>query len=187
MIVGHVATRVRELFDDPKLLVRVGGWAAANWLLDASALWVFLRAFGGSLSIDGLIISFGLANVIAVVPILPGGLVIMEGVFIPTIVGFGLGKSNAVLGVAAYRFAQYWFPLAMGGAAYLSLRIGPWSIDRRERLLRSLREEAEEASTDDTNSIEWAESLRSPKGRRDGRCHPRSRPALTRVGRPPIR
>jgi len=155
-IVRRVATRVRELFDDPKLLGRVGGWAVANWLLDAAALWVFLRAFGGSLTGDGLIVSFGLANVIAVIPILPGGLGIIEGVLIPSIVGFGLTKSNAVLGVAAYRFAQYWFPLVLGGAMYLSLRIGPWSIDRRERL-RSLREEAHVASGDDTSGIEWAE------------------------------
>lgn len=156
VLVRHVAGRVRDLFENPKLLMRVGGWAAANWLLDAAALWVFLRAFGGSLSVDGLIISFGLANVIAVVPILPGGLGIMEGVFIPTIVGFGLTRSNAVLGVASYRFAQFWFPLVLGGALYLSLRLGPWQIEREDRL-RSLREEAEDASEDDTNSIEWAE------------------------------
>ena len=155
-ILGQVASRVRELFDEPRLLARVTGWAAANWLLDAGALWVFLRAFGGSMPIDGLIISFGLANVIAVIPILPGGLGIMEGVLIPTIVGFGLSRANAVLGVASYRFAQYWFPLVVGGLCYLSLRIGPWSVDRRERL-RKLRDEAEHASGDDTSGIEWAE------------------------------
>jgi uncharacterized protein (TIRG00374 family) len=155
-LVRHVAVRVRELFDDRRLLARVGGWAALNWLLDAAALWVFLRAFGGSLAFDGLIIAFCLANVMAVVPITPGGLGVIEVVMIPTIVGFGPSKSVAALGVAAYRFAQYWFPLVLGAAAYLSLRVGPWSIERRDRL-RSLREEAARAAADDTSGIEWAE------------------------------
>ena len=155
-IVRHVAGRVRELFDDPRLLARVGGWAAANWLLDAAALWVFLRAFGESLAPDGLIIAFCLANVLAVIPITPGGLGLIEFVMIPTIVAFGPSRSTAILGVAAYRFAQYWFPLVLGAGTYVSLRVGPWSIDRRERL-RSLREEASDAVGDDTSGIEWAE------------------------------
>lgn len=154
-VLDHVAERLRELIAEPRLLARVAGWASANWLLDAAALWVFLRAFGGSMPVDGLIIAFGLANVIAVIPVLPGGLGIMEGVLIPSIVGFGLTRANAVLGVASYRFAQYWFPLVLGGMAYLSLRLGPWSIERRDAL-RKLREEAESAARDDTSEIEWA-------------------------------
>ncbi len=154
-VLDHVAERLRELIAEPRLLARVAGFASANWLLDAAALWVFLRAFGGSMPVDGLIVAFGLANVIAVIPILPGGLGIMEGVLIPSIVGFGLTRANAVLGVASYRFAQYWFPLVLGGIAYLSLRLGPWSIERRDAL-RKLREEAESAARDDTSEIEWA-------------------------------
>ncbi|MEZ5219044.1 MAG: lysylphosphatidylglycerol synthase transmembrane domain-containing protein [Ilumatobacteraceae bacterium] len=156
-LVRHVADRIRELFDDPRLLARVALWAALNWLLDAAALLVFLRAFGGHIALDGLIIAFCLANVMAVIPITPGGLGIIEAVMIPTIVAFGPSKSVAALGVAAYRFAQYWFPLVLGAGAYLSLRVGPWSIDRRDRL-RSLREEAARATEDDTSGIEWAEA-----------------------------
>ena len=125
-------------------------------MLDAAALWVFLRAFGESLAPDGLIIAFCLANVLAVIPITPGGLGLIEFVMIPTIVAFGPSRSTAILGVAAYRFAQYWFPLVLGAGTYVSLRVGPWSIDRRERL-RSLREEASDAVGDDTSGIEWAE------------------------------
>src|SRR4249920_655961 len=64
-LVRQIATRLRELAADPKLLSGVVGWATANWLLDAASLWVFLRAFGGTLPLDGLIVSFGLANVFA--------------------------------------------------------------------------------------------------------------------------
>lgn len=132
--VRHVASRLEDLASDRQLLVRVGGWALANWLLDAASLWVFLRAFGGSVPIDGLIVAFGLANVLAVIPLTPGGLGIVEGVYVPVLVGFGLTRATAVVGVVSYRIAQFWFPIVLGGLAYLSLRVGPWSIERRDRL-----------------------------------------------------
>ncbi|MEY3681477.1 MAG: lysylphosphatidylglycerol synthase transmembrane domain-containing protein [Ilumatobacteraceae bacterium] len=134
--VHHISGRMQELWEDRSLLRKLGMWAALNWLLDAAALWVFLRAFGGSLSIDGLIVAFGLANVLAAIPITPGGLGIVEGIYVPVLVGFGLPRATVVVGVVSYRIAQYWIPILIGGAAYLSLRVGPWAIskDRLEPL-----------------------------------------------------
>lgn len=157
-LIRRVAERLRELVLDPRLLGRMVVWGTANWLLDAAALWVFLRAFGASLPIDGLLIAFCLANVLAVIPITPGGLGIVETALIPTLTAFGATRSQAILGVAAYRFAQFWFPTALGGIAYLSLRVGPWSIENRDSLAR-LRQVAEEASKDDTSGIEWADQF----------------------------
>ncbi|MGE0510671.1 MAG: YbhN family protein, partial [Acidimicrobiia bacterium] len=69
IVIRRVVERLRELVLDRRLLGRVAVWALSNWLLDAAALWVFLRAFDASLPIDGLIIAFCLANVLAVIPI----------------------------------------------------------------------------------------------------------------------
>ena len=68
-------------------------WAATNWLLDASALWVFLRAFGTSVNPVYLMVAFGLAGVLAAIPITPGGLGLVEAALAPTLVGFGDRKS----------------------------------------------------------------------------------------------
>jgi hypothetical protein len=155
-VIRHMADRMRILLRDRRLLGRVLLWAGANWLLDAAALWMFLRAVGGSLALDGLLVAFCLANVMAVIPITPGGLGIVEGIYIPTITGFGLTRSQASLGVLGYRLAQYWVPMLIGALAYLSLRVGPFSIERRERLAR-LRTVARESVQDTTDSIEWAE------------------------------
>ena len=142
----QVGTRVEDLLEDRQLLQRVVLWSAANWILDALSLWVFLRAFGASLDPIGLLIAFGLANVLAAIPLTPGGLGIVEGVYIPTLVGFNLTRSVATVGVASYRIAQNFLPIFVGGVFYASLRIGPWSIARRERLarLRTLAHEGEE-------------------------------------------
>lgn len=73
-LVGRLATRLRELSADRPLLIRAIAWAAANWLLDAASLWVFLAAFGHGhfISIDGLLVAYGLANVMAAIPVTPG-------------------------------------------------------------------------------------------------------------------
>ncbi len=135
----RVADRLEELTSDREMLRRVVGYALLNWLFDMASLWVFLRAFGGSLDIDALIVAFGLANLLAAIPITPGGLGYVDATYVIVLVGFGLTENVATLGVAAYRFAQFFFPIFLGAVAYASLRIGPWKIERRDRLSR-LRE-----------------------------------------------
>jgi uncharacterized protein (TIRG00374 family) len=155
-VIRHLGNRLEGLIADRQLLWRVAGWALANWLFDMAALFVFLRAFGGHIAIDGLIVAFGLANVMAVVPITPGGLGIVEGIYIPTIVGFGLSRSSATVGVLTYRLAQFWLPILVGAACYLSLRVGPWSLERKDRL-KPLRQVAEDAVSRGESNIDWVE------------------------------
>ena len=155
-VIRHLGNRLEGLIADRQLLWRVAGWALANWLFDMAALFVFLRAFGGHIAIDGLIVAFGLANVMAVVPITPGGLGIVEGIYIPTIVGFGLSRSSATVGVLTYRLAQFWLPILVGAACYLSLRVGPWSLEKKDRL-KPLRKVAEDAVSKGESTIDWVE------------------------------
>lgn len=153
--VRQVGGRLEDLVSDKRLLGRVAIYAAANWVLDAASLWVFLRSFGPSLDADALIIAFGLANMLAVIPITPGGLGIVEGVYIPVLVGFGLTRANATLGVITYRVAQLWFPILLGGILYLTLRVGPWSIKRRGELQR-LRDLAKETDTNRESALDFS-------------------------------
>lgn len=136
----QVGTRLEELIEDRQLLKRVVFWAAANWLIDAMSLWVFLRAFGQTLDADALIVSFGIANVMAAIPITPGGLGVVDATYIATLVAFKVPRAEASLGVASYRIAQLWLPILVGAFFYATLRIGPWRIERRDRLtgLRTL-------------------------------------------------
>ncbi len=171
--VRQVAGRLEDLVADRGLLARVAGWAAANWLLDIAALWVFLRAYGESTDIDALIVAFGLVNVLAVIPITPGGLGIIDGGLPLALTGFGLTKATAVLGTATYRLAQYFFPIVLGGILYGSLRMGPWSIKRRAELKR-LRELAGDAVENRENVLDFAARFarRRPLGPADGTLAP---------------
>ncbi|MHB1584148.1 MAG: lysylphosphatidylglycerol synthase transmembrane domain-containing protein, partial [Acidimicrobiales bacterium] len=124
-LVQTVADRLEVLLRNRALLQRALWWAAANWLLDAASLWVFVFAFGHAVSPVDLLVAYGLANVLAVIPITPGGLGVVEGVLIPTLVGFHVPKAVAILGVLSYRLVNFWLPIPAGGIAYLSLRFGP--------------------------------------------------------------
>ena len=155
-VLRQLGFRLQGLAREPGLKERVFVWALLNWLLDIAALWVFLLAFGANVDLRGLIVAFGLANIMAVVPITPGGLGIVEGIFIPTLVGFGLTRSIATVGVLSYRIAQYWMPLIVGAIVYLSLRVGPWAIDRSEKL-KSFRRVAVDATEHPSNKYNWAE------------------------------
>lgn len=145
--VHQVADRLNELARQPELIRHGVFWAAANWLLDAGALWVFIRAFGHSLNPINLIVAYGLAGVLAAIPLTPGGLGVVELFLPPVLVGFGVPASTATISVLAWRFAQFWLPIPLGALAYTSLKLGP--LGRRERLssVRILAHEAGETAT----------------------------------------
>ena len=142
--VHRVASRLRELARQPRLVARAVGWATANWLLDAASLWVFLAAFGHRTSPDSLLVAYCLANVLGALPVTPGGLGIIEGVLTPTLIGFGVPGGTAVLGVVSWRLVNFWAPIPAGGVAYLSLRLRPG--ERRGRRAQELGRVVEEAS-----------------------------------------
>jgi uncharacterized protein (TIRG00374 family) len=129
-LIRTVAARLVELARDRRVLAQAVVWATLNWLLDAAALWVFVRAYGYQLDLDGLVVSFGLANVVAALPITPGGLGLVEGVLVPSLVGFGAPRGIALLGVVSYRLVSFWLPIPAAAAAYLSLR-GRAGLPRR--------------------------------------------------------
>jgi uncharacterized membrane protein YbhN (UPF0104 family) len=66
----------------------------------------------------------GALNLLAMLPIRPGGLGVVEGIMIPAIVAFGAGVPVALLGVLTWRLLQYWLPIPVAMLTYGSLRLG---------------------------------------------------------------
>ena len=121
----QLVARVHELGQDRKRLGKVIFLAAANWLLDAGALFCFVAAFGRWVNPAALLVAYGLANILGAIPITPGGLGVIEGTLSPILVGFGTPKAIAIWGVLGWRMVNFWLPIPLGGAAYLSLRVHP--------------------------------------------------------------
>jgi uncharacterized protein (TIRG00374 family) len=127
-LVSSLANTIRRLGGDRRFLIRVIGWATINWLLEAFALWSCVRAFGHTLGPIGLLVAYGLANVAAALPITPGGLGIVEGILVPTLVAFDTARGIALLGVLAFRLLSFWLPIPIGFGSYARLE---WQLRHR--------------------------------------------------------
>ncbi len=133
-LVERLAQRFAVLTDDRTLLRTAVAWAAANWLLDAASLWVFVAAFGHLISPIDLLTAYGLANILAAIPVTPGGLGVVEFVLVSMLTGFGLTDGQALSAVLAYRAVSFWLPIPFGGLAYATLELERKATLRRLRL-----------------------------------------------------
>ena len=100
-------------------------WASLNWLLDAASLWCFVAAFGKLFNPVELFAVYGIANVAGALPITPGGLGVVDSLTPLLLVGFGVTRSVATLGVLAWRLVNFWLPIPTGALAYASLKVKP--------------------------------------------------------------
>ncbi|HEU4947169.1 MAG TPA: YbhN family protein [Kribbella sp.] len=124
--VEAIAIQLRLLLADRQVRRAFAIWGTLNWVLDAASLWVFLAAYGEVMNPVALLLAYTIANLLAVLPITPGGLGIIEGVLIPGLLGFGVPGSTAVLGVISWRLFQFWAPIPVAGICYGSLRTPGW-------------------------------------------------------------
>jgi uncharacterized protein (TIRG00374 family) len=121
--VVQAGDRIKALGSDRERLKRALLWASLNWLLDATCLWITLAAFGSIVDPDLLLVGYGIAMVAAALPLTPGGLGVVEGLLIPLLAGFGTPKGIAILGVLSWRLFNFWIPIPVGTAAYVSLKL----------------------------------------------------------------
>ena len=110
---------------DKHVLVWALIWASLNWLLDAASLWCFVAAFGSTVNPVELFAAYGIANVAGALPITPGGLGVVDSAAPLLLVGFGVTRSVATLGVLAWRLVNFWLPIPVGALSYVSLKVKP--------------------------------------------------------------
>jgi uncharacterized protein (TIRG00374 family) len=122
-IVFQADESLRSLARNRRILTWSLTWASLNWLLDAASLWCFIAAFGAFANPVGLFAAYGIANVLGAIPITPAGLGVIDSVTPVLLIGFGLTRSVATLGVLAWRLVNFWLPIPTGVASYISLRV----------------------------------------------------------------
>ncbi|MGZ4655859.1 MAG: lysylphosphatidylglycerol synthase transmembrane domain-containing protein [Blastococcus sp.] len=123
--VRRVGESVTHLGRSRAVLWRATLWAALNWLLDAASLWAFVAAFGYAPRPVEVFVAYGVAYVLAVIPVVPAGLGVVEATTLSLLVGFGVPPAIATFGVLGWRLVNFWLPIPVGAAAYLSLRLPP--------------------------------------------------------------
>ncbi|MER6972817.1 YbhN family protein [Nocardioides sp. NPDC000445] len=98
-------------------------WGLGYWSFDAASLYLSVLAFGDAPNLGGLIATYALVSLLALLPITPGGLGLVEGVAVPVLVSFGTIQDAALLGVLTWRLFGFWLPVPVAGATYLWLRV----------------------------------------------------------------
>ena len=129
------AEQLGSILANRRTLRTSGAWALAYLLLDAASLWISLAVYGYHADIVGLLVAYGVANLVAVVPLSPGGLGLLEAVMIPSLIGFGAPSAIAALGVVTWRLFNFWAPIPVGGLCYGSLRVQQWAHKVKVRRL----------------------------------------------------
>lgn len=90
---------------------------------DFLCLWAALRATGARPNPSLVLLAYAIAGIIALVPITPGGLGLVEAGLSGMLILAGLDTSSAFLATLAYRLAAYWLPLLAGPVAYGLFRL----------------------------------------------------------------
>ncbi len=92
------------------------------WLLDLFTLMAALAAVGSRPSLIPVMIAYCVAQILAQIPLTPGGLGFVEAGLTATLVLAGVSASDAALATLAYRVFSYWLPLPVGLVAALAFR-----------------------------------------------------------------
>jgi uncharacterized protein (TIRG00374 family) len=96
------------------LLATVGRWA-----FDYATLYAALAAVGSHPRPSLVLLAFCAAQLLAQVPVTPGGLGFVEAGLTATLALAGVSAGDAVLATFAYRLFSYWLPLPFGLAGYV--------------------------------------------------------------------
>jgi len=95
-------------------------WKAAlaagvgRWIFDYATLLAALAAIGSTPRPGLVLLAFCIAQLLAQVPLTPGGLGFVEAGLTGTLTLAGVSASDAVLATFAYRLFTYWLPLPLG-------------------------------------------------------------------------
>jgi uncharacterized membrane protein YbhN (UPF0104 family) len=97
--------------------------AVGNWGLDYLALVAAIYAVTGAKpKLSLILLAYGAAAVLSMIPITPGGLGFVELGLTAALVAAGIKPADALLATLAYRVVSYWLPLPAGLVATILFR-----------------------------------------------------------------
>jgi uncharacterized protein (TIRG00374 family) len=96
--------------------------AVGNTGFDYLALLAALRAVGANPRPSLVLLAYTASEVLALVPVTPGGLGFVEAGLVGTLGLAGVPAADALAATLLYRVVAFWLPLPAGGVAYLLFR-----------------------------------------------------------------
>ena len=93
-------------------------WSLFNWIADVACLLFAAHAAGGHPSLAGLTVAYAAARAVGSIPLMPGGLLIVEAVLVPGLVSSGMTLPAAISAMLIYRLISWIFIAAIGWVVF---------------------------------------------------------------------
>jgi hypothetical protein len=97
--------------------------SSGRLLLDYGCLLATIRATGARPNPSLVLLAYAVAKLLALVPITPGGLGLVEAGLSGLLILAGVPGGDAVVATLAYRIISYWLPILVGPFAYIAFRM----------------------------------------------------------------
>jgi uncharacterized protein (TIRG00374 family) len=134
---GDVGARIESTLERMRQIPLSRG--AALWLVAmATALWltdflVLVCCFGAvhaPIPWSGVLLAFGVAQIVASLPLIPGGVGIVEGSLAVILVAYGAKKVPALAVVLVFRLLTFWLVIIVG---WIAVGVIEWRVRRNPR------------------------------------------------------
>ncbi|AQT78170.1 hypothetical protein B1R94_01340 [Mycolicibacterium litorale] len=93
-------------------------WSLFNWVMDVACLAFAAYAAGGKPSLAGLTVAYAAARAVGSIPLMPGGLLVVEAVLVPGLVSSGMTLPDAISAMLIYRLVSWIFISAIGWVVF---------------------------------------------------------------------
>ncbi len=93
-------------------------WSLFNWVADVACLAFAAYAAGGKPSLAGLTVAYAAARAVGSIPLMPGGLLVVEAVLVPGLVSSGMTLASAISAMLIYRLVSWIFISAIGWVVF---------------------------------------------------------------------
>ena len=93
-------------------------WSLFNWVADVACLLFACYATGGHPSLAGVTVAYAAARAVGSIPLMPGGLLVVEAVLVPGLVSSGMSLASAISAMLIYRLVSWIFISAIGWVVF---------------------------------------------------------------------
>jgi uncharacterized protein (TIRG00374 family) len=112
--VSATLTKMREFRLGSGATTVIVALATLTWSLDFCCLLCAFAAVHAPIPFDGVLLAYGVGQIVAVLPIVPGGLGLVEGSLAVILVAYGAHRVPALSTVLVYRFVSFWLSIVVG-------------------------------------------------------------------------
>jgi glycosyltransferase 2 family protein len=104
--------------------------AFGYWAFDALCLILMFAALGVASDPLALLVAYGVATALSMIPLTPGGIGVFEVTMLAVLALLGVG-SEAAIPILGYRLFNFWLPIPLAAIFYPTLRLGARRATRR--------------------------------------------------------